>query len=122
MLTGIRLRNFKCFSALDLECSRLNLLTGINGTGKSSVIQMLLMLRQSIETRELLNGRMVLSGSRVELGTGVDVLYENAEADVIELGLSTDQKHSWNGTHNLNILDRLMNWSGESTTQTNPLY
>ena len=92
MLTGIRLRNFKCFSALDLECSRLNLLTGINGTGKSSVIQMLLMLRQSIETRELLNGRMVLSGSRVELGTGVDVLYENAEADVIELGLSTDQK------------------------------
>ena len=92
MITSIRLQNFKCFETLDLDCKPLNLLTGVNGTGKSSVIQMLLLLKQSTEARELLDGRLVLSGSRVELGTGVDVLFENATSDVIGVGLRTDDK------------------------------
>ena len=98
MLTNIHLTNFKCFEELDLECRQLNLLTGINGTGKSSVIQMLLMLRQSIETRELLDGRLVLSGSRVELGAGGDVLFENAESEVIGVGIQTNETvfNRWN--------------------------
>lgn len=91
MLTNIHMSNFKCFKKLDLECRPLNLLTGVNGTGKSSVIQALLVLRQSFETRELHDGNLLLAGARVDLGTGVEVLFEDAEADTIEIGFqSTD--------------------------------
>ena len=98
MLTCIELTNFKCFEGLKLACKPLNLLTGINGTGKSSVIQILLLLKQSMETRELLDGRLVISGSRIELGTGADVLFENADSDVISVSLKTDDRNfcEWN--------------------------
>lgn len=46
MLTRIKLENFKCFRELDLKCAPLTLLTGINGTGKSSVFQALLLTRE----------------------------------------------------------------------------
>ena len=50
MLRNIALTNFKCFEHLDLECTPLNLLCGLNGMGKSSVIQALLVLQQSFDT------------------------------------------------------------------------
>lgn len=39
MLRTLKLSNFKCFESLDLACAPLTLLCGINGMGKSSVIQ-----------------------------------------------------------------------------------
>ena len=87
MLDTIKLTNFKCFEQLSLNCTPLNLLCGLNGMGKSSVIQALLILRQSFETRELLNGRLVLGGQRADLGTGSDVLFSDAEHDVIGFAL-----------------------------------
>ena len=57
MLRRIGLANFKCFGNLDLPCASLNLLCGLNGMGKSSVIQALLVLRQSFETGDLQDGR-----------------------------------------------------------------
>ena len=79
MLRRIGLRNFKCFEALDLPCAPLNLLCGLNGMGKSSVIQALLVLRQSFQTGDLLEGRLVLGGALTDLGAGSDVLFEDAE-------------------------------------------
>ena len=89
MLTNIHMSNFKCFKKLDLECRPLNLLTGVNGTGKSSVIQALLVLRQSFETRELHDGNLLLAGARADLGTGIEVLFEDAPSDIIEIGFQT---------------------------------
>lgn len=90
MLSNIKLTNFKCFEQLDLLCAPLNLLCGLNGMGKSSVIQALLVLRQSFETGELRNGRLVLGGERVGLGAGSDVLFEDAADDVIRFGIEDD--------------------------------
>ena len=87
MLTNIKLKNFKCFEQLDLDCRPLNLLCGLNGTGKSSVLQALLVLRQSFETRELLRGLLVLSGERIDLGTGQDVLFQGARDPVAGFAL-----------------------------------
>ena len=87
MLTKIGLANFKCFDNLELECRPLNLLCGLNGMGKSSVIQALLALRQSFESRDLLDGRLALNGARVDLGMGTDVLFDDAEDDVVGFSL-----------------------------------
>ena len=89
MLNNIKLMHFKCFEQLDLNCKQFNLLCGLNGTGKSSVIQALLILRQSFETQELLKGRLALNGERVAVGTGVDVLFEDAERDVLGFALES---------------------------------
>ena len=48
MINKIMLKNFKCFQSLELNLKRLNILSGLNGMGKSTVIQSLLLLKQSI--------------------------------------------------------------------------
>jgi predicted ATPase len=47
MIDNIRLKNFKCFIDEPFEISQLTLFTGVNGMGKSSIIQSLLLLKQS---------------------------------------------------------------------------
>lgn len=46
MIRSVRLGNFKCFEDGIVPLERLTLLSGINGAGKSSVVQALLVLRQ----------------------------------------------------------------------------
>ena len=87
MLRKLGLTNFKCFKSMELTCAPLTLLCGLNGMGKSSVIQALLVLRQSSATGELREGRLVLGGELADLGTGQDVLCEDAESDVVEFEL-----------------------------------
>ena len=91
MLRQIELTNFKCFEHLDMACTALNLLCGLNGMGKSSVIQALLVLRQSFQSGELHQGKLVLEGDRIDLGLGLDVLFEGAETDVIGFALQDDR-------------------------------
>ena len=83
MLQQIKLRNFKCFDAQELTCAPLTLLCGLNGMGKSSIIQALLVLRQSFESEDLKRGRLVVSGDLADLGTGRDILCADADTDTI---------------------------------------
>ena len=81
MICSILLRNFKCFENQRLDLGGLTLLTGLNGTGKSSVLQSLLLLRQSFEQGLLLQKRLSLNGGWVQLGTARDVFYESAKEE-----------------------------------------
>ncbi len=91
MLRKIKLSHFKCFQNLDLNCAPLTLLCGLNGMGKSSIIQALLVLRQSFASGDLPDGRLVLGGELADIGTGADVLFEGAEKDSIGFELHSDQ-------------------------------
>ena len=90
MIRQTKIRNFKCFDDLDLSIVELNLLCGMNGMGKSSLIQAMLVLRQSFASGELANGRLVLGGILTDLGRGQDVLFEDAADDVVEFGIHCD--------------------------------
>ena len=46
MITNIVLENFKCFRQLEINPKQLTVLIGPNGTGKSSVLQALLLFKQ----------------------------------------------------------------------------
>ena len=46
MITNINLENFKCFRQIEINPKLLTVLIGPNGTGKSSVLQALLLLKQ----------------------------------------------------------------------------
>ena len=87
MLTKIGLSNFKCFANLDLSCAPITLLCGLNGMGKSSVMQALLVLRQSYDLRELRQGRIALGGELADIGAGGDALFEDADSDEMNFSL-----------------------------------
>ncbi|MEA3310273.1 MAG: AAA family ATPase [Chloroflexota bacterium] len=51
MLTGFRVQNFKAFEdTMFIELKPLTLLSGINSAGKSSILQALLLLKQTLES------------------------------------------------------------------------
>ena len=73
MLTQIDLRHFKCFETLKLPLCPLTLLSGANSSGKSSVLQALVLLHQTMREHEW-SSRLMLNGSAVQLGTVFDVI------------------------------------------------
>lgn len=98
MIRSLGLRNFKCFGDRTLQLGDLTLLSGLNGTGKSSVLQSLLLLRQSHQQNLLESGLLALNGDLVQVGTARDALYEKAEEESIGFTLTwLDDKHAaWN--------------------------
>ncbi len=93
MISQLRLKNFKCFRDLTLPLAPFTLLAGLNGMGKSSVIQSILLLRQSWQCGDLGAGRLTLSGVLTDLGTGNDILFEGADGDDIGIGLTLKFKN-----------------------------
>lgn len=88
MLTSIQIKNFKCFQQATLNLAPLTLLSGLNSTGKSSVLQSMLLLRQSY--RE--GGNIRLNGDLIELGQALDVFAVDAKNDSMELSLQSTSK------------------------------
>lgn len=97
MIKNIEVENFKLFKSKKIALKTLNLFTGLNGTGKSSFIQILLLLRQSYQAGMLRNTGLMLKGSLVELGTGKDVFYQFAGKDeLIKMKINTsDHSYYW---------------------------
>ena len=73
MLTRIDLRYFKCFETLKLPLRPLTLLSGVNASGKSSVMQALVLLHQTMREHEW-SSRLMLNGAAVRLGAAADVV------------------------------------------------
>lgn len=73
----LKLINFKCLSNVTFEFGNLNILAGANGCGKSTLIQSLLLLRQSYEQYRNLDV-LALYGKYINLGSAKDILYEHA--------------------------------------------
>lgn len=55
MINEIKLQNFKVFEDESFNIKPLTLITGVNGMGKSTLIQSLLLLKQNYELGYLSN-------------------------------------------------------------------
>lgn len=76
MLRDIEIRNFKSLKHLKVTCAKLNLLTGLNGSGKSSFIQSLKFIKafsSGFHGGSILN--VNLYGEMLQIGTYRDLLY-----------------------------------------------
>jgi predicted ATPase len=73
MLTEIQLDTFKCFRKLRLPLAPFTLLTGLNASGKSTILQALALLHQSAVDSNW-SSRLTLEGSLLALGTLGDVV------------------------------------------------
>lgn len=95
MITRLDLRHFKCFRELKLPLGSLTLLSGVNASGKSSVLHALGLLQQTIREHEW-SRCLLLNGVSVRLGVVSDVvdqMYGRRECDI---GLVyADREYGW---------------------------
>lgn len=73
MIKQLELKNFKSIKNHKFPLRNLNLVLGLNGMGKSTFIQSLLLLRQS---RNLNYGELQLKGDHVDIGKAKDAFYQ----------------------------------------------
>jgi predicted ATPase len=90
MIKSVELLNFKCFKQQKVALRPLTLLTGVNGMGKSTVVQSLLLLRQSYLQGMLPHRGLLVNGDLVDLGTAGDILHRGAESDELGIRLEID--------------------------------
>ncbi|AFZ20165.1 AAA family ATPase [Allocoleopsis franciscana] len=97
MIHSLCLKNFKPFESEFLEFRALNLLSGLNSTGKSSVLQALLLLRQSYQQGLLPKIGLALNGEWVHIGTAQDAFCERAKENYVgfEIVWKDNNKGIW---------------------------
>lgn len=118
MIHSLKLENFKCFQEQSLQFKSLTLLSGLNSTGKSSVLQSLLLLRQSYQQDLLLEKGLALNGDLVCIGTAKDALFEDAEEDAIGFTITwnNELQGKWHFNYN-EVADVLDLTSSEVTPE-----
>ena len=89
VLNRLDLQSFKCFELLRLPLAPLTLLSGPNASGKSSVLQSLALLHQTMQENEWAT-RIMLNGSTAALGTVTDVVDQVNGRDGFGIGLVDD--------------------------------
>lgn len=90
----LALRGFKCFARADVALAPLTLLTGFNAAGKSTTLQTLLLLAQSLRSSP--ESRFLpLNGSLTRLGTAGEVVRRGGRATMkFEVG-GFDSQITW---------------------------
>ncbi len=104
MIKSLNIENFKSHLKTEVEFSNLNIITGMNGVGKSSLIQALLLLRQSYEKDKL--KKLHLVGDYYTIGSIDDAISQSTEESKICFSLKTsiadvDLEYSFDTIKNL---------------------
>ena len=90
MLKEIRIKNFKSLKdSGTLEIKPITLLVGLNSSGKSSLIQFLLLLKQTIESRDIRNP-LIFNGICIQLESYQNIIFMNDLSLNLEFEFSFD--------------------------------
>ena len=89
MLNLLELKHFKCFELLRLPLGKLTILSGLNASGKSSVLQALVLLHQTMRDHEWAD-RLTLNGNVTQTGTVSDIVDQVSGGNRFEIGLGHD--------------------------------
>ena len=95
MFQRIDLLHFKCYELLHLPLRPLTLLSGLNASGKSSVMQAFALFHQTVREHEW-SPAVMLNGSAVRLGTAGDVIDHVSGGHGCGVGLrDSDIEYQW---------------------------
>jgi len=94
MINSIEVKNFKTIKSKYFKLRNLNVLLGLNGQGKSTFIQSLLIIRQSCDS--LKRGVLQLNGNEFNMGTTKDALYQyKGKNEHLSIALAFDDKEPY---------------------------
>jgi predicted ATPase len=91
MLKTLRLENFKSWATADLVFGKVTGLFGPNSSGKSSLTQFLLLLKQTKEATDR-GIALALNGQYVNLGIFRDMIYGHGEHRSLTWRISFERK------------------------------
>lgn len=95
MITKLGFKNYKAFKDGEIEIKPLTFLVGANSVGKSSLIQLLLMLQQTcVEASPNDKSAFKLNGKKVGLGENINILKDKDKDNVISLSFGLDEKNA----------------------------
>jgi predicted ATP-dependent endonuclease of OLD family len=86
-IESISAKNYKGFGNLDLSIKPITVLLGSNSCGKSSIINLLLMLTQSIDTQEELLSPLRINGPLVGLGEPDNIIRNRNEKNILSISI-----------------------------------
>lgn len=91
MIRFFQIENFKSLKKTNLYLGNLNLFFGCNGMGKSSIIQALLLLRQSYCKNNTMMD-LFINGDLAKLGIAKDIFCQLAEENFLRFYLKEDEE------------------------------
>lgn len=95
MIRNLYINNYKTLNMRSyIKLKECSFLCGANSSGKSSLIQTLLMLAQSFSSRYQ-DDSITLNGALVRLGSFNDIRKHNSQNDTITIGFTFDVDHSY---------------------------
>lgn len=106
MIREIGLKNFKCFKSIKVKLAPLTVLSGINSMGKSTVMEALILLRDSglkinpfaTNAKKIPSFSLYLNNEHMRLGNGIDVLCDSSDKDLISISIADENScltESW---------------------------
>ena len=90
MIEELTIDNFKLHKHTELDMKGLTLLTGVNGMGKSSAVQALLLLRQSYLSNDLADG-LNLKGNLCSIGYAGELACQTSDSEVLKLTINDSE-------------------------------
>lgn len=88
MIKSYSVENFKCFKdQQSINLKPITVLLGCNSSGKTSIIQALLLIKQTLEVVYSYSP-LVLNGKYVDLGWFRDISYEHLDDNLIKIGIN----------------------------------
>lgn len=92
MIESVSLQNFKCFSEKeDIKMTRITILYGHNGRGKSSLSQALLLVGQTMKKQNDLD-QLIIVGDHVELDSFDDIKTKRSGLDEVKFWFETEKE------------------------------
>lgn len=109
MITNLNINNFKLHKQTQLDMKGLTILTGMNGMGKSTVIQALTLLRQSFLMNDLDAG-LNLKGDLCDAGVSGELACQSSDEHSLKIELKFSQQDDLTYLFNYpdNIMDTLL--------------
>jgi len=106
MLKKVFFKNYKAFELGEIEIKPITVLLGANSVGKSSLMQLFLMLRQTAMSNAC-RGLIKLNGKYVRLGDAINLFRKKDKNNLISLGfeLSASKRFEWLRT---NLFDKYL--------------
>lgn len=92
-IKSIEIKNFKSLKNVNLKLNNLTLITGINSSGKSTLIQSILLFKQNQEKFYSERGSKIINinGKYVQLGRKEDILFETTFNEDIEIEIKNNE-------------------------------
>lgn len=94
MLTDLSLVNFKAFQNLNgMKLKPITIICGANSCGKSSIMQSLLLLKQTFESKSTTN-TVLMNGKYVRLGNVENVIFSHSLQKKLALSVTFNVSHN----------------------------